>query len=80
MHMVDSNAVPFNKEATRWLGVWLVSQLMQKEHHADRLKKGKNAMTRLRRLAGQMGVSPANCRKAMTACIQSVTMFGSELW
>ena len=27
-----------------------------------------------------MGLSPANCRKVMTACIQSVAMFGSELW
>ena len=37
-------------------------------------------MGRLRRLTGQMGLSPANCRKVMTACIQSVAMFGSELW
>jgi len=37
-------------------------------------------MTRLRRLTGQMGLSPANCRKVMTACIQSVAMFGAELW
>jgi len=38
-------------------------------------------MIRLRRLAGQFGgFSPANRRKAMTACTQSVTMFGSELW
>jgi len=29
---------------------------------------------------GQMGLSPANCRKAMTACVQSATMFGAELW
>jgi len=37
-------------------------------------------MPRLRRLAGQMGISPANCRKVMTAYIQSVAMFRSELW
>jgi len=35
---------------------------------------------RLRRLTGQIGLSPANCRGVMTACIQSVNMFGSELW
>jgi len=33
-----------------------------------------------RQLTGQMGLSPANCRKVMTACIQSVAKFGSELW
>jgi uncharacterized protein involved in tolerance to divalent cations len=27
-----------------------------------------------------MGLSPANCRKVMTACIQLIAMFGSELW
>jgi hypothetical protein len=27
-----------------------------------------------------MGLSPANCRKVMTACIQSVALFGPELW
>jgi hypothetical protein len=38
------------------------------------------AMGRLRRLTGQKGLSPANCRKVRTACSQSVAMFGSELW
>jgi hypothetical protein len=60
--------------------VWLDSQLTLKEHHAIRLKEGKKAMGRLRRLTGQMGLSPANCGKVVTACIQSVAMFGSELW
>ena len=77
---VGEHTVPFNKEATRWLGVWLDSQLTLKEHHATRTKNGRNALTRLRRLAGQLGLAPANCRKVMTACIQSVAMFGSELW
>ena len=72
--------VPFNKMATRWLGVWLDSQLMLRDHHATRLKHGQKAMTRLQCLTGQMGLSPANCRKVMTACVQSFAMFGSELW
>jgi len=75
-----ANTVPFDKEATRWFRVRLGSQLTLKDHHAIRLKSGKNAVAPLRRLAGQMGLSPANCRKVMTACIQSVAMFGSELW
>jgi len=64
---VGANSVPFNKEATRWLGIWLDSQLTLKDHHAIRPKDGKKAMARLRRLAGQMGLSPANCRKVVTA-------------
>jgi len=77
---VGDKEIPFNKEATRWLGVWLDSQLTLKEHHATRLKSGRNATTRLRRLTGKMGLSPMNCRRIMTACVQSVTMFGAELW
>jgi len=77
---VGNNTVPLNKEATRRLGIWLDSQLTLKEHHARRMKDGRNALTRLRRLAGQLGLSPANCTKVMTACIQSVAMFGAELW
>jgi len=37
-------------------------------------------MARLRRLTGQSGLVPANCRKVMTACIQSAAIFGAELW
>jgi hypothetical protein len=58
----------------------LDSQLTLKSHHAIRLKEGKKALGRLPRLTGQMGLAPVNCRKVMTACIQSVAMFGSELW
>jgi len=76
---VGTNSIPFISEATRWLGVWLDSQLTLKDHHAVRTKEGKQAMARLRRLTGQMGLSPANCRKAM-ACVQSVAMFRAELW
>jgi len=78
--VVGDSKVPFNKEATRWLGVWLDSHLTLKEHHAVRMKSGRKAMTRLHRLTGQMGLSPANCRTAMTACVQSAAMFGAELW
>jgi len=77
---VGTNNVPFNKEATRWLGIWLDAQLSLKEHHATRMKEDRKATTRLRRLTGQMGLTPANCRKVMTACVQSATMFGAELW
>jgi hypothetical protein len=37
-------------------------------------------MGRLQRLTGEMGLTPGNCRKVMSACVQSVAMYGSELW
>jgi ribonuclease HI len=78
--LVGTNDITFNTAATRWLGVWLDSQLTLEKHHAIRLKEGKKALGRLRRLTGQMGLAPVNCRKVMTACIQSVALFGAELW
>jgi len=58
--------------------VRLDSQLKLRDHHAIQLKNRKNARARLRRLSWHMGFSPANCRKDMTARLQSVAMFGSE--
>jgi hypothetical protein len=60
---IDDNKISFNKEATCWLGVWLESQLTLKENHAIRLKKGKNAMNRLRRLIGQMGLRQSTAER-----------------
>ena len=77
---VGDKEVTFNQASTRWLGVWLDSQLTLREHHATRLKSGRNALNRLKRLMGQTGLSPANCRRVMLACVQSVAMFGAELW
>lgn len=39
--MVGPNPIPFNKEATWWLGIWLHSQLMLKDHHDIQAKEGK---------------------------------------
>jgi len=47
--------VPFNKTATRWLAVWLDSQLTLRDHHATRLKEGRKAMAQLRHLTGRWG-------------------------
>jgi len=64
----------------RWLGIWLNPQLTLKEHHEVRMKKARNAQNRLRRLAGQVGLSPENCRRVQSACVQAAALFGSELW
>jgi len=72
--------VTFNKETTRWLGVWLDSHLMLRDHQKVMLKKGRKAWVRLKRLMGQMELTAGNCCKVMTACLQSVAMYGSERW
>jgi len=77
---VAGRTIQFNAQATRWLGIWLDSQLTLKEHHEVRMKKARNAQNRLRRLAGQVGLSPENCRRVLSACVQASALFGSELW
>jgi len=37
-------------------------------------------MNRIRRLMGQMGLSPTNFQKDMAACVKSATMLGAEHW
>jgi len=67
-----ANGAPFNKEATWWLGMWLESR-----HSVAKREKRDSAAPPARR---EMGLSPANCREVVTACIQSIAMVGSELW
>jgi len=72
--------IPFNNEATRWLRIWLDSHLTLGDHQRIMMKKGRSALARLRRLAGQIGLTSGNCRKIMTAFVQSVAIYGTELW
>ena len=77
---VEGRTVHSNTQATRWLGVWLDSQLTLKDHHDVRMEKARNTQNRLRRLAGQVGLSPKSCRRVQAACVQAAALFGSELW
>ena len=54
----------FNKQATRWLGVWMDSHLTLGEHHNVRTKKARVVQGRLRRLAGHMA------RRRRTAAVR----------
>jgi len=57
---VGNHQVAYNREATRWLGVYLDSSLTLKEHHRTRMRKARQAKGRLRRLNGQFGLTPKN--------------------
>jgi len=46
----------------------------------SRLTTSPSAPNRLRRLAGQVGLSPEDCRRVQAACVQAAAHFGSELW
>ena len=46
----------FNKEATKWLGVWLDTGLTLKTHYQTRLQKAQRAEKRIRTLCKQQGL------------------------
>jgi len=73
---VGDHEVPFNKHATRWLGVWIDSKLTLKKHHSARMKSARKAMNCIRRLTG---LCPDPCRRC-SRCVQVSALFGAELW
>ena len=75
---VGGHEVSFNQHATRWLGVWIDSELTLKEHRSARMKKAWTAAQRVRCLTGQMGLCPDACRRALVACVQA--LYRAELW
>ena len=53
---VSNHQLAYNKEAIRWLGVYLDSSIILKEHHRTRMRITRLAKGRLlRRLTGQLG-------------------------
>ena len=70
----------FNKEVTWWLGMWLDSRLTFDPHVSERLRKAKTAESRIRGLSKIYGLSPALVRRIQIAAVQSVALYGAELW
>ena len=69
-----------NHSLLQWTGDPVVKCLARlgthpEEHHDVRIKKARNAQIRLRRLAGQVGLSPENCRRVQAACVQAGALF-----
>jgi len=75
---VDGQTVKFNKQATRWLGIWIDSSLSLKDHHQT-MKKARNAQKRMRRLTGRVGLVPENVRRTQVVCVQAVAMHESAM-
>ena len=72
--------IKYNKEATRWLGVWLDSQLSFAAHHNVMMRKARAAQRQLKGLSTQRGLTAGNVRKVQVACIQAIALYGSEVW
>ncbi len=72
-------AIRFNQEATRWLGIGLDSHLNFGPHFKERLQKAKTAEARTRGLSKTYGLSPALVRRIQIAAMQSIALYGAEL-
>jgi len=77
--IVGNGFIRFNREETRWLGVWMDVHLTFKEHHNQCMKKARAAEARLRSLTGAHGVVPVCMRALHVACMKAVALYGSKL-
>jgi hypothetical protein len=77
---VGSHEVKYNKEAARWLGVWLDSMLTMNDHTKKTVAKARRAQGRVRSLMTKTGLSPEGCQRIQIAAVQAVALYGAELW
>lgn len=78
--MFGEQEVKFNDKATRWLGVWLDSGLTFVTHIKERVKKAQAAEARIKGLTRTYGLPPGLIRKIQIGAVQSIALYGSEIW
>ena len=69
----------FNKEATRWLGVWLDSQLKFTSHIIEKIKRACIAEIQIKDLTKTQGLAPELVRQIQLAVVQSIALYEVEL-
>jgi len=77
---VGNHEVLYNKEATRWLGVWLDDMLTLNDHTKKTLAKARKAENRVRSMMMKKGWSSEGCKRIQVAAVQAVALYGFELW
>lgn len=63
--------ISFNKEATRWLGIWVDSQLKFSSHIYERIKRARIAEIQMKELTQMYGLVPALVRRIQFSVVQS---------
>ena len=77
---VGSEKISFNKEATRWLGVWLDSELKFTSHINERVRRARTAKVQIKGLTKAYGLVPGLVRRIQLSVVQSTALYGAELW
>jgi len=76
---VGNHEVQYNKEATRWLGVWLDSMLTLNDHTKKIFAKARRAQNRVRSLMVTKGLSLEGCQRIQVTAVQAVALYRAEL-
>ena len=77
---VDAEKISFNKEATRWLGVWPNSQLKFTSHINERVRRARTAEIQIKELTKTHGLVPGLIRRIQLSVVQPTALYGAELW
>lgn len=72
---IGDKKVSFNKEATRWLGVWLDSQLKSTSHINERVKRAGTAEILIKGLTKTYGLVPGLVRRIQLSVVQSTALY-----
>lgn len=72
--------ISFNKKATRWLGVWLDSQLKFTSHINERVRRARAAEIQIKELTRTYDLVPGLVRQIQLSVVQSTALYGVELW
>lgn len=76
---VGDQTIPYNRRATRWLGIWIDSRLSFRENTIVSAARVKKAETRLASFVRRNGVPPLSARHLQEVIIGSTLMYGSEV-
>lgn len=77
---IDGEIILFNKNATRWLRIWLDNQLSFTAHVNERMEKARAAEVNIKGLSKIHGLPPALVQRFQIAAVQSIALYGAELW
>lgn len=69
----------FNTEATRWLGVYLDTELQFRVHKNRCLKKERKAENEVHELGRTSGLKPGLIRRIHMIAVKTVDLYGTEM-
>lgn len=77
---IGTGSIKFNKEATRWLGIWLDNQLTFTAHVNEKFRAARAAEIQIKGLTRLHRLAPGLIRRIHLAVVQSIALYGVELW